>query len=127
MTISNQNFKLYRGDSHTVFVALTQADGSAFDINAVTMVRWQMTRDPDDDKEAVVTKESGGNGITAAEGGIDITLDATDTNQAIGLYYHILRVWDDDDVDTAMDGYVVVKAGAKMGGSTTVLTGGVGP
>ena len=31
MTVTNQNFRTYRGDTHTIHVDLTQADGSSYD------------------------------------------------------------------------------------------------
>jgi hypothetical protein len=31
MTVTNQNFRIYRGDTHTIDVNLTQADDSPYD------------------------------------------------------------------------------------------------
>ncbi len=114
MTDVNQNFKVYRGDTHILHVDLTQADGSPFDATAGATLKWRLTRNPADEDDAVVRKELG-SGIEAVEtGGVDITLSGTDTDLPPGLYYHELKVWDSGDVATAMTGFGVVMISARM-------------
>lgn len=115
MTIANQNLRLYRGDSHVVHVTVTQADGTPYDtsVPGVTM-KYRMTRFPFDDSMSSVQK-SLGSGIEEATGGVDITLEPADTDLPLGLYYHELKVWNGDDVATAMTGFVVIRRSAQMG------------
>ena len=40
MTVRNQNFSMHVGETKTVFVALTNEDGSAFDPAGSTMEWW---------------------------------------------------------------------------------------
>lgn len=116
MTTQNQNLRLYRGDSHVLHVALTNADGTPYDSTIPGIVmRYRITQNPDDDTLSNVRK-SLGDGITVVAGtGVDITLDAADTDLRPGLYYHELKVWDGVDPATVMVGYVVIRPAARMG------------
>lgn len=114
MTAVNQNFKCYAGNSHVIHVALTQADGSPFDPTIGATLRWRMTQFPWDDTKSVVQKEWGNGIASASDGGINITMSSTDMDLKPGLYYHELKVWDGDDVNTALVGYIVIKPSAQM-------------
>jgi hypothetical protein len=120
MTIANQNFQMYRGDSHLLQIELFQADGSPYDPTLGAKLKWYMTRSPADADDAAVRK-SLGSGITGFPGMVEILLDPGDTDQPVGLYYHELKVWDQADVATAMTGFAVIKAGARMGDNITSL------
>ncbi len=115
MTDTNQNFKVYRGDSHSMRVALTQADGNPYDPASGVTVRWRLAKSRyANDSEALILKEID-NGITGYAGGVEITLTKEDTDLAPGLYYHELKVEDGADVATAMTGNAVIMPAAKMG------------
>jgi len=124
MTIRNQNFEVCRGDSHTIHTTLTQADGTSFDPTLGAILRWRMTRNLDDEDDAVIRKDLT-NGITASPGAIDIALTPGETDVKPGLYYHELKVWDGTDVSTAMEGYVWVRRSARMGQTVISLQGNV--
>lgn len=123
MTSVNQNVRIYRGDTHVMHVALTNADGSPYDssIPGIQM-RYRITRAPFDDSKSVVQK-SLGDGITIVTGGVDIELEAGDTDQPVGLYYHELKIQDGVDVATVMTGFAIIKRAARMGDEPQVPQG----
>jgi len=115
VTITNQDVKIYRGDTATLFVTLTQADGSPFDPTVSVEIRWRMARNwHTPESEALVRKQLG-EGIELTAGGVNIDLEAADTDVFPGIYYHELKVWDVGDVMTAMTGAMVIKPSVQMG------------
>ena len=129
MTITNQTIKLYRGDSATLFVALTQADGTAFDPTLNAIIRWRLARTQHSPETAALVRKSLGDGIELATvdgvDGVNVTLSTADTDQVPGLYYHELKIWDDGDIATAMTGTCVVKRAVQMGDLARPVTGNV--
>jgi hypothetical protein len=123
MTVANQDFRVYRGDSCQIDVALTAADGTTFRIDAGTQLRWVMTRFPSDESKAAVVKTLN-DGIGPIDGGVLISLSATDTDLPPGQYYHELKIFDVADVATAMTGTVVIQRSAKMSAPMSVEAGG---
>lgn len=118
MTITNQDIKLYRGDTATLFVSLNMADGQPFDPTINATFKWRMSANwHTPESEALVRKELG-SGIALATGGVNIALVSADSDFAPGLYYHELKVFDTGDVTTAMTGTVVIKRSVRMGDSS---------
>jgi hypothetical protein len=125
MTVINQNFKVYRADTHVLQVDLTHADGSPFDPSINVQMRWRMTRNPADEDDAVIRKALIGEegGITTTPTGVAINLSGPDTDLPLGCYAHYLIVADPPDVNTAMTGYAVIQRTARVGTGKTVLQG----
>jgi hypothetical protein len=125
VTVTNQNFKVYRADTHVVHVDLTHADGTPFDPSINVQMRWRMTRNPADEDDAVIRKALLGEegGITKTATGVDIALNGWDTDVPLGCYAHYLIVNDPPDVNTAMTGYAVIQRTARMGTGKSVLQG----
>jgi hypothetical protein len=118
MTILNQNIKVNRGDTVTIFVALTHADGTPFDPTDNVVIKWRMMPNWHTDYDDAVIRKDLGGGIALVGGstpGINIELHSDDTKYLIpGLFYHELKVWDDDDVATAMTGTFIIRKSVVM-------------
>ena len=118
MTIRNQNAKINRGDSVTLFVALTQADGTPFDPSLNAVMKWRLLRNAYDTEPGALVRKDLGSGITVVVApikGINISLSAIDTNLfAPRFYYHELKIWDGVDITTAMTGLIILKRSVQM-------------
>ena len=117
MTIRNQNAKINRGDTVTLFVALTQADGSDFDPSLNAVMKWRLLRNAYDQEAGALIKKdlhSGIEVVTSPIKGVNISLSASDTNLFPRYYYHELKVFDSGDVATAMTGLVILKRAVPM-------------
>ncbi len=116
MTQVNQNFKMYRGNSQVIRVDLTTADGSPYDPLVGAVLRWRLAKSPYATEVESLIKKYLNDGITGATGYVQIALEPTDTEDLQpGLYYHELKVWDGDDVATAMVGHAVIRPSISMG------------
>lgn len=118
MTIRNQTVKVNRGDTVTLFVALTNADGTQFDPSATAVFKWRLARTSHTSEDKSMVRKSIGNGLTVVSApikGVNIVLAAQDTDFFPGLYYHELKVFDGGDVTTAMTGTFIIKRVLMMG------------
>jgi len=131
MTVTNQDLSVYRGDSATIFVELFDAAGGPFDPTTAVAIRYRVATSPHAvNSEALIAKDMA-NGISAAEGGVNITLDTTDTTLPPATYYHELKIYESSlgDVATAMTGSFVVRRALTMGSemqAQLTLVGGSG-
>lgn len=117
MTVKNQNVKINQGDTVTLFVALTQADGTPFDPSLNAVIKWRLLRNAYDGVSEALVKKDLGSGIvtvTTPVKGVNISLNVTDTNLPVRFYYHELKIWDVNDVTTAMTGLVIIKRAVQM-------------
>lgn len=117
MTVKNQNVKINQGDTVTLFVALTQADGTPFDPTINAVIKWRLLRNAYDDVSEALVKKDLGSGIvtvTSPIKGVNISLDVVDTNLPVRFYYHELKIFDVGDVTTAMTGLVIIKRAVQM-------------
>ena len=119
MTVRNQNFKIYRGNSATLSVAVTQADGSPYDPTLNAIIRWRLAKTSSSDEVDALARKSLVSGITLAPGGVNIVLDPVDTDYPPGVYYHELKIEDAGDVATSMTGFVIIKPSVSMGDNVT--------
>jgi hypothetical protein len=115
MTVTNQNFKVFRGNTHSLDIALTQADGTPYDPTLNAVLRWRLTTSAHAKEEDAIIRKSTGNGITVAGNVATIVLATEDTDIDPGLYYHELRVWEGADIMTTMIGNAVVRRAVQMG------------
>jgi hypothetical protein len=115
VTITNQNLDLYRGDSETVFIGLTDEAGAPYDPTSALGIRYRVAKSAHAVEDEYLISKSMGAGITAAEGGIDIALDASDTDWPAATYYHELKIYGaNGSVSTAMTGSVTIRRSLKM-------------
>jgi len=117
MTITNQDLSLYRGDSAIVFVGLTDAVGDPFDPTTAAAIRYRVATSAHAvNSEALIQKDMD-DGITAAEGGVNIVFTLYDTALPPATYYHELKVYDSSlgDVATAMTGSLIIRRALLMG------------
>lgn len=116
MTKRNQNIKVCRGDSASVVVDVTQADGTEYDPTINAQMRYRVARTSHaTDNEALVRKSLGSGIVSSPTGHVTITLNPEDTDFEPGIYYHELKVHDGVDVATAMQGAFVVRKAAHVG------------
>jgi len=117
VTIKNQNVKINQGDTVTLFVALTQADGTPFDPSINAVMKWRLLRNAYDSVSEALVRKDLGSGITVVTApikGVNIVLNVIDTNLPVRYYHHELKIWDVNDVTTAMTGLVIVKRAVQM-------------
>lgn len=114
MTVRNQTIKIYRGDTASRFIALTHADGTPYDPSINVTFKWQVARNAHTPDDRVLIRKEIGNGITTGVGGVTIELNAANTNLVPGLYYHELKVFDAEDVSTAMTGVFIIRQSLGM-------------
>jgi len=115
MTITNQNLDIYRGDEVRFFVQLVDALGAPFDGATASSIRWRLATNANS-LESLINKDLG-SGISLAEGGVDIVLNASDTDLQTGIYYHELKIYGSafGSVSTALTGNVIVRPALSMG------------
>jgi hypothetical protein len=102
-------FEMYSGDSKTIEVAITDADGNAVMLTGATAI--YTIREAITSTTALVTKATGGSGITISGSTVTITLAAADTASLAGTYYHELEITDTGgNVSTAFQDVVTIKA-----------------
>lgn len=124
MTIANQNVDVFRGDTKVIFVALTAADGSPFDPSIVGVdVQWRMAKTSHALESESLIRKYYGSGITVATGGVDVALDAADTDHDSGIYYHEMKVFDGSDAATVMTGVFIIRKALLMGRQVTPPAG----
>lgn len=114
MTQTNQNIRVYRGDTATLTIAVTQADGQPLDPGTNPTVEWRMARNWHSPEAEVLVRKEPGEGMTLATGLVEIALETADTDHPPGLYYHELKIWDADEAATSMTGVVVIKPAMRM-------------
>ena len=85
----NLSFSMHVGEAKTVFVALTNEDGSAFDSAGSTM-EWWLAKSSHSDK---IMQKKLGEGLRLSPGGVCIVLASADTYYLPPeLYYHELKL-----------------------------------
>ena len=105
--MTTQTFSMQGGDSKTIEVTLVDAAGVPVDVTGAT-ITYRIAAAPHN--TALVTKTTGGNGVTIAASVVTIVLAPDDTADLNGVYHHELEVVDaNDNVATAFRGYVIVE------------------
>jgi len=116
MTISGQNVTVYAGDTQTVAVQLTDANGAPFTLSANGTVKYRVTETSHDSADPEIAKELNA-GILMDQNVAEVTLLSADTNLPPGIYYHEMKIYDLGDVSTAMTGAFVVRNALNMMGA----------
>ncbi len=120
--LSGQNFRMYRGNSQLINVALSHEDGTPYDPGLGAQIKWRLTKNAHSSDEDSLISKSLGNGINQISGGVAIVIDAQDSDIAPGIYYHEMKVWDSGDVATAFIGHALVRSTVRMGDSLVPLS-----
>jgi len=89
--MSANKIEIYRGDTHTITVTVTNADGTAFNLTGYTMKLTVKTNKSDPDSSALLTKDATINS-PATLGKGTIALSATDTNKVAGDYWYDVQI-----------------------------------
>ena len=83
MTVTNQNIKVYRGDTAALHVALTRADGTPYDPTTPGIaIKYRIALSPGGGE--LVAKDLN-DGIVAETGGVAISLSVADSDRRPGL------------------------------------------
>lgn len=126
MTVRNQIIDVFRGDTKIIFVALTAADGTPYDPSVPGIgVEWRLATSPNAAEADALVRKSLGNGITAEDDGVNVELNAADTDRRPGLYYHEMKVLDGSDAAVVMTGYCLIRRALHMGQQATPSAGDV--
>jgi len=123
MTVTNQTVRVYRGDTHSLTITMdVMADGSIFDPTLDVGYYWWMAETKYDDP--LVERSTGAPGLEVLPTGIAITLCSADTDFRPGCYYHELKVFDGDDVSTAMTGFFIIRGALQIKPTTVAPASG---
>lgn len=114
MTITNQNAKVYRGDTALFDVTLTMADGAPYNPDIGAELKYRISRDWHTPEADALVSKSLGSGITVAGNIATVELLETDTDLEPGIYHHELKIVLAPDVTTAMTGSVIIRKAMNM-------------
>jgi hypothetical protein len=109
-TLINQDDTIRAGNAHILRVTVKDSDDAAVDITGAT-IKWSLALRRGSET-VLVEKESGdGIEIVDAEDGIfEIAIDAADTEDLGGIYYHEAELTDSlDRKQTVMVGFLTIE------------------
>lgn len=108
MTKKNQDFETYAGDTFIISASISGSDGGAYDLTAVSSMKWMLMEAPG--AASLLSKGyQNGTGITISASIATITGTAGDTSSLAGIYYHELQIVDSvGRVSTAMVGNAII-------------------
>jgi hypothetical protein len=90
VTKRNQDFSMHIGETKTIFIDLSNEDGSEFDPAGCTF-EWWLAKTSHSDK---TLQKKLGAGLILATGGINVVLDSVDTYDLVPeLWYHELKIY----------------------------------
>lgn len=116
MTVANQDFKVYRGNTTILHIGLKNADGTPFDTTIPGLqARFCLAPNWHSEDEDVLVKKQIGHGVVLVSSGVDITMETSDTDFPPGFYYYEVKVWDGVDVATTTTGTAIIKKAIRMG------------
>lgn len=105
------DFTMYQGDTKILEVTVKDEAGAVVNI-ADTTIRWQLAKTARS-AEALIAKETGGDGITivdAAAGRFDVAIDPEDTvDLSARAYYHEAEVDDAGVISTVLTGKATIR------------------
>ena len=82
---------LVQGESKVLAYSVVDADGDAVNVTGAT-ITWELSRSLGG--AAILTKSTTGGDIDIATSTVEVTIDATDTEDLEGLYWHELTITD---------------------------------
>jgi len=101
------DFSMYSGDSKSLAITITDSDGVAVDLTGAT-VKYAIAASATATTK-LVSKQTGGLGITTASNVATVPLVPADTASLAGIYYQECEVTDTSgNVSTALVGTVVI-------------------
>jgi len=106
MTIINQNFVMYSGETKTIVAPVTNYDGTGFDSSGATC-KW-VIRPDERDVQILLLKQAPD--VDFSGNTLQITLNPADTAAMEGTYYHECKVTDQfGDVAIIFTGQVSIE------------------
>ncbi|MDP2621465.1 MAG: hypothetical protein Q8P46_15060 [Hyphomicrobiales bacterium] len=110
MAQQQQNFVMFAGDTKTLRVTVRDNEDNAVDLTSAS-IKWECGRSYG--KASTISKATGGSGITitdATGGEFEVLLDADDTEDQAGVFYHEAEVtFSDDTISTVLSGTMTVQ------------------
>jgi hypothetical protein len=107
MTINNQNFEMYSGDSKIINVIVTNTDGSSLDLTGAT-IKWGVIKN----SSRIIYKDTTSGiaiNIPMTLGRFTITLNPSDTANISGIFAHEAEITDSvGDVSTVFTGVIKI-------------------
>lgn len=112
MTTENQDFTMWSGDSKVLEVAVTDVDDEAVVLTGAT-INYVLQKSSRGGQAIISKSTTDGISITnALAGKFEITIDASDTADLAGDYYHECQVTDSSsNVSTIFVGTVTINIG----------------
>jgi len=103
------DFSMYSGDSKTLAITITDKSGSAVDLTGAT-VKYAIAGSATATTK-LVSKQTGGAGITTALNVATVTIDPADTEAIAGIFYQEIETTDINGyVSTSMVGTITIAA-----------------
>lgn len=107
MTMTNQNFSMYSGNTKNILVSVTSDGGASVTLDG-SSVKWTLKEH--DVSEAFLLQKTNGSGVSFVGGQIKIALSPADTSALEGTYYHECELTDAiGNVSTIFEGYITIK------------------
>ena len=101
MTIKNQNFSMYAGETKEIKATITKEDGTSLDLTGAKLV-WSL-RKGELSSVNILTKTTAGGSITTAGNVATIKLSSVDTKELVGAdFFHELWAEDQTGNDSAL-------------------------
>jgi hypothetical protein len=95
MTTTNQNVTIWAGNAVQLQIGITDATtGSGMVLSTASSIMWKLLKDAESVASPVLTKVTGGSGITVSGSTATVLLGETDTTSLLGNYYHMTKVRD---------------------------------
>lgn len=95
MTDKNQNFEIWAGNSVQLNIGITNsATGAGMDLPSASSVIWHLIADVETTTPAILTKSTGGSGITVSGSVASVVVGQGETDNLAGTYTHQCRVTD---------------------------------
>ena len=111
MSKRNQNFDMYIGESKLVYIALTNADGTAFNPAGATM-EWWMAKTNHSPK---LFSKMLNSGLVVSTGGVNVSIESADTyDLKPEIYYHELKITTPSGLSVATVGAVHLRPALDM-------------
>jgi hypothetical protein len=109
MSLAPQNVSMTAGDSVTLVVTVTRADGSIVDLTGAQSLRWVLAAAP---TQPTLASKSIGFGIAVTNppaGVMQVSILPADTDGLAGSYYHEAQLIDlNGNVSTILQGTVAI-------------------
>jgi hypothetical protein len=95
MTDKNQNLETWAGNSVQINISITNSTtASGMDLTTASSIIWHLIADAETTSPAIISKSTGGSGITVSGSIASIEVGKGETDNLAGTYTHQCRVTD---------------------------------